>query len=548
MSSLVLEPTRLKEVLSQTAREYPTRESYVGPDARRTWQETWERSTRVAKALLANGVKKGDHIGILLGNCSQWIEIFFGCALIGAVTVPINTRFKKNELEYCLKQSDVKVLFFVDRFLSIDFEGMLKELEPALADVLPGRVLPRLLHCISTSGPSGLEAVTGFDEFLRLGDTILPSVFETQSEGVTPHDVLLIQFTSGTTSFPKGVMLTHSNMLLNARAVASRMKVSSEDRYFSIRPYFHVAGSTLSILVSLNTGCCLLTLPKFDVKENLKVLFEEKCTLISGNDTIFLSLIGDEAFDVKRLYLTGGWAAVDPGVMQKIHDEMGIKTICNAYGQSEASPNVLFSSCDEPFELRKSGFATPLPGVQVRLANPMTDAEVCLDETGEIQVKGWNVMKGYYNMPAETSKAFTQDGWLKTGDLGEYDADRRVRMVGRLKDIFRVGGENVAPSDVEEVLHAHPGVQQAQVVGVPDPRLGEVCAAFVISNGLQEVSTEALMAWCKERCANFKVPKYLAFVESFEHIGMTGSSKVQKNKLREHAIELWQLSPRIHVN
>ena len=548
MNALVLEPTRLNEVLRQTALLHSTRESYVGPDARRTWQETLERSTRVAKALLALGVNRGDHVGILLGNCSQWIEIFFGCALIGAVTVPINTRFKKNELEYCLKQSDVKVLFFVERFLNIDFEGMLKELEPALLDVLPGHVLPKLLHCISTSGSSDLESVIGFDDFMALGDSLAQSLFDAKSDLVTPHDVLLIQFTSGTTSFPKGVMLTHSNMLLNARAVASRMGVSSEDRYFSIRPYFHVAGSTLSILVSLNTGCCLLTLPKFDVKENLKVLFEEKCTLISGNDTIFLSLMGDESFDVKRLYLTGGWAAVDPGVMQKIHDEMGIKTICNAYGQSEASPNVLFSSCDEPFELRKSGFATPLPGVQVRLADPLSDAGVSIHETGEIQVKGWNVMKGYYNMPKETAKAFTQDGWLKTGDLGEYDPDQRVRMVGRLKDIFRVGGENVAPSDVEEVLHAHPAVQQAQVVGVPDQRLGEVCAAFVISNGLQAVSEEELKAWCKERCANFKVPKYLAFVESFEHIGMTGSSKVQKNKLREHAMLLWQLTAKTAAN
>jgi fatty-acyl-CoA synthase len=178
------------------------------------------------------------------------------------------------------------------------------------------------------------------------------------------------------------------------------------------------------------------------------------------------------------------------------------------------------------------------------LADPLTDEEVNGFETGEIQVKGWNVMKGYYNMPRETAKAFTSDGWLKTGDLGECDADRRFRMVGRLKDIFRVGGENVAPSEVEEVLHAHPGIQQAQVVGVPDQRLGEVCAAFVISNGVQNVTEEDLILWCKERCANFKVPKYVAFVDSFDRIGMTGSSKVQKNKLIDYAIELWSLAPR----
>ena len=544
MNQVVLEPTCLNQVLRQTAHQFADQESYVGPDARRTWSQTLENSQSIAKALLAMDVQKGDHVGILLGNSSQWIEIFFACALIGAVTVPINTRFKAMELHYCLKQSDVKVLFYSDRFLNIDFAGMIKEVEPAADKHLPGEALPELRSCIAVTAQTELQGAMGWIDFLRQGESIDQSLLELQAQSVLPDDVLLIQFTSGTTSFPKGVMLSHSNMLLNAKAVASRMRVKSRDRYFSIRPYFHVAGSTLSILVSLNTGCCLLTLPKFDVKENLSVLHDEKCTLISGNDTIFLSLIGDEDFDVKRLYLTGGWAAVDPGVMQKIHDEMGIKTICNAYGQSEASPNVLFSDCDEPFELRKSGFASPLPGVQVRLANPLSDQPVSNEETGEIQVKGWNVMKGYYKMPQETAKAFTADGWLKTGDLGEYDASSRVRMIGRLKDIFRVGGENVAPSDVEEVLHAHPAVQQAQVVGVPDQRLGEVCAAFVIPNGLEQVGVEDLINWCKDRCANFKVPKYLAFVDSFEHIGMTGSSKVQKNKLRDHAIELWQLQSR----
>jgi len=544
MSEVDLKPICLKDALTQTAFKYPHQESYVGPDARRTWQQTLDSSKNLAKALLALGLQRGDHVGILLGNCSQWIEIFFGCAMIGAVTVPINTRFKKNELEYCLKQSDVKVLFFIDQFLNIDFASMLKSVEPALGSAFTAQVLPKLRYCISCSISPQMDGVMGMHALMNLGLGVTDQEFELRSDEVTPSDVLLIQFTSGTTSFPKGVMLTHSNMLLNARAFGSRMKVSSQDRYFSIRPYFHVAGSTLSILVSLNTGCCLLTLPKFDVKENLKVLFEEKCTLISGNDTIFLSLIGDSDFDSNRLFLTGGWAAVDPGVMQKIHDQMGLKSICNAYGQSEASPNVLFSHCDEPFELRKAGFAKPLPGVEVRLADPLTDEEVNGFETGEIQVKGWNVMKGYYNMPKETAKAFTSDGWLKTGDLGECDADKRFRMVGRLKDIFRVGGENVAPSEVEEVLHAHPGIQQAQVVGVPDQRLGEVCAAFVISNGVQNVTKEDLILWCKERCANFKVPKYVAFVDSFDRIGMTGSSKVQKNKLIDYAIELWSLAPR----
>jgi fatty-acyl-CoA synthase len=317
--------------------------------------------------------------------------------------------------------------------------------------------------------------------------------------------------------------------------------VQPDDRYFSIRPFFHVAGSTLSVLVSLNTGCCLLSLPKFDVAETLRILDSERCTLISGNDTIFLMLMGHANFDASKLHLRGGWAAAGPEVMQQIQDEMRIPHICNAYGQSEASPNVLLSSWDDPFALRAAGWGLPHPGTEVRIADAETAAVQPTGAQGEIQVRGWNVMRGYYNMPEATAKAFTEDGWLKTGDLGEAMADGRVRMVGRLKDMYRVGGENVAPAEVEEVLHAHPAVKQAQVVGVPDARLGEVTGAFVILKDGQHAERDALVEWCRARCANFKVPKYLEIVDSFDDIGMTGSSKVQKNKLRAHAVELWKL-------
>jgi fatty-acyl-CoA synthase len=336
-------------------------------------------------------------------------------------------------------------------------------------------------------------------------------------------------------------MLSHANMLLDARAVGLRIGVRPDDRYFSIRPFFHVAGSTLSVLVSLNTGCCLLSLPRFDVAETLRILDTERCTLISGNDTIFLMLLGHAAFDANRLHLRGGWAAAGPEVMQQIRDVMRVPHMCNAYGQSEASPNVTLSSWDDPFELRAAGLALPHPGVEVRIADAETAAVLPPGTQGEIQVRGWNVMRGYYKMPEATAKAFTADGWLKTGDLGEARADGRMRMVGRLKDMYRVGGENVAPAEVEEVLHAHPAVKQAQVVGVPDARLGEVTGAFVLLKDGQQAEREALIDWCRARCANFKVPRYLEIVDSFDDIGMTGSSKVQKNKLRAHAVALWKL-------
>lgn len=538
--------------LLDNAGKRPTSEALVFPDARLNWRTLHEGATRYAAVLLALGLRKGDHVGILMPNGADWVQAFYGCAMIGAVTVPINTRFRSDELAYCLKQSDITVLLTVDRFLKIDYRDLLTEVEPAMAEMLPGSALPVLRHVLMSGEaddlPSGISSLTAALSSVTADDMAIRAT----GAQVTPSDLLLIQYTSGTTSFPKGVMLTHANMLQDATAVAQRMNVRTDDRYFSIRPFYHVAGTTLSLLVSLVSGCCLLSLPTFDVGQTLRMLDDERCTLTSGNDTIFLMLMSDPAFDRKRIHLRGGWAAAGPEVMQRIHDEMGAHGICNAYGQSEASPNVVFSAWDDPLELRVQGWMLPHEGVQIRTVGAHTGTLNPPGEPGEIQVRGWNVMRGYYRMPEATAAALIEDGWLRTGDLGVINTEGRLKMVGRLKDVFRVGGENVAPAEVEETLLAHPAVQLAQVVGVPDPRLGEVAAAFVVlrskrvegesgsaCKGASDSATDVtqLTEWCRARCANFKVPRYLAIVDGFEEIGMTGSSKVQKNKLRAHAIE-----------
>jgi fatty-acyl-CoA synthase len=338
--------------------------------------------------------------------------------------------------------------------------------------------------------------------------------------------LLLIQFTSGTTAYPKGVMLTHDSMLRNAWAAGTRIGVRPGDRYFNCRPFFHVGGSTLSALMSLVFGCCLVTLPTFEARAALEMLERERCTLISGNDTIFQMLMGHEDFTRRKLALRGGWAAAGPQTMRAIIDQLGMKSVCAAYGLSEASPNVVMSDWRDPEELRVQGLAAPLPGVELRIS-----------EGREIQVRGWSIMRGYCNDPDATAKAFTADGWLHTGDLGELTADGRLRMAGRLKDVFRVGGENVAPAEVEEVLLAHPAVETAQVIGVPDARLGEVPCAYVTLKSGFSVSVEEILSFVKNKAANFRVPRYLRIVEEFESIGMTASGKVQKTKLRERALK-----------
>ena len=484
----------LSEVLEKNARALGDKEALVTRSSRLTYKELFSKSVETAGALQALGLKRGDHVGVLMGNDEKWLSLFFGAALIGAVTVPVNTRFKAAEIEFCVKQADCKALFYVDRFLKQDFASMVSGL--SLEKINVTRKVP-------TGSFSPVEVSKG--------------------------DVLLIQFTSGTTAYPKGVMLTHDNMLRDALAAGNRIGIRPEDRYFNCRPFFHVAGSTLSVLMSLVAGATLVTLPTFEAGPALELMERERCTLISGNDTLFQMLMGHEDFPKRKLSLRGGWAAAGPQTMRRIIDVLGAKHICAAYGLSEASPNVVMSDWRDPEELRVNGLAKPHDGVEVRI------------QEGEIQVRGWNVMKGYYNNPDANAKAFTADGWLRTGDLGELVQDGRLRMVGRLKDVFRVGGENVAPAEVEEVLLAHPAVETAQVIGVPDVRLGEVPAAFVtLKAGFSEKESE-LLDWCKARCANFRVPRYLRIVADFEAIGMTASGKVQKTKLREHALREFKL-------
>ena len=463
-------------------------EALVTATGRFSYRQLREKAKRAAAALQALGIRRGDHVGILMGNDEHWLALFYGAALIGAVTVPVNTRFKTAEIGFCLNQADCKLLFYANRFLNIDFGAMVRD--------------------------------TGFRNAFDIGRGLPEGEF--RPVDVSPQDILLIQFTSGTTAYPKGAMLTHDNMLRDAWAAGTRVGIRPGDRYFNCRPFFHVAGSTLSALMALVAGACLVTLPTFEAGAALEMMERERCTLVSGNDTLFQMLMGHADFPRRKLCLRGGWAAAGAQTMRAIVERLGAKAICAAYGLSEASPNVVMSDWRDPEELRVQGLALPLPGVQLRIS-----AE------NEIQVRGWNVMRGYYNNPEANARAFTADGWLRTGDLGSLTADGRLRMSGRLKDVFRVGGENVAPAEVEEVLLAHPAVETAQVIGVPDARLGEVGCAYVT---LKSNATEnELLDWCRAKTANFRVPRYLKIVDDFESIGMTASGKVQ-NKLREHAL------------
>jgi fatty-acyl-CoA synthase len=513
----------------------------ITPNLQKTWSMLEMEARVLAKAMIHAGVGKGDLIGLMCSNDANWVNVFFASALIGAITVPVNTRFKAQELQYCLKQADVKLHFTMDSFLGIDFMSILREAEPAIDVQLPGLELP-LLESVIVFSQSAPKACKRFHEFIDTHYLVSDEELDLRIAQVKPNDVLLIQFTSGTTAYPKGVMLTHENMLHNAHAVSKRIGLAEADRYFNCRPFFHVAGSTLSLLACLETRACLVTLPTFEPGGALEMLAKHRCTFISGNETIFQLLMNHPKFDASLLCLKGGWAAAGPQTMERIVNVLGIEKICWSYGLSEASPNVAKSDYKDSVKDRIEGLAKPLPGLEVKIISPDASDPLPPNVQGEICVRGWSVMKGYYAQAELTTHTIDDEGWLHTGDLGYLTERGHLKFVSRLKDVFRVGGENVAPAEVEEVLLTHPFIAIAQVIGVPDPKYGEVAAAYVSLKDGHSLILEDLVHWLKPKVANFKIPKYLSVVDNFENLGMTASGKIQKNKLKEDA------SRRFHLN
>ena len=521
-----------EQSLARAATRWPDQQALLIDGESRTYSQLLNDVQQTATGLRRLGLKRGDHFAICMGNTREWCTLFLAAGTIGAVTVPINTRFKADEIAYCLRQADVRMLAIADRFLSIDFIAMLRSVVPGLDSALPDPAFP-LLRTIIVAGqnvPAGcrpLEALTRLD-----GQEVAP----TATDPVTPDDTLLIQYTSGTTAYPKGAMLSHASMLRDAFEVGRRLDLRPGDRYFSGRPLFHAAGTTMSLLCSIEAGACYLTTPSFDTEQVLDIMERERCTHTSGNDTMFLMMMSHPGFPGRSFSLRAGWAAATPSVMRQIIERMGITGLCSAFGMSECAPNAAMASVDDDMETRIHGFARPLPGVSIRIWSEELGRDLGSGEVGEILVKGWNVMKGYYKMPEHTASTIDSGGWLHTGDLGVCDNEGRLAFVGRLKDSFRVGGENVAPAEVEDVLHRHPAIRQAQVVGVPDSRMVEVAAAYIILQPGAVLTEPEVIAWCRERCANFKVPRYVRFIDSFEHIGMTASAKIQKRKLRDYVI------------
>ena len=523
-------PITTEDALRRAVAIAPDVEAIVAPAGRITFAGLAEEVARIRAALVATGVRRGDHVGICLGNGPRWVALFLALGSLGAVTVPVNTRFRGEEMAYALRQSRVTLLFLAARVLKVDFVAMLRGICPAVDGALPDPALPDLAKVVVLDGdvPDGAMAWQDF----------LAAATGPADACCTPDDVLLMQYTSGTTSFPKGVMLTHRSMCANGFFSGGRMGLRVADRFHSARPFFHVAGTTLSILSCLQHVVTLVTMERFEPAEALRLMEEERCTHFSGNDTMALMLLNHPDRMQRRLVLRGAWAAASPSIVRRVIEELGARECVVGYGLSEASPNVSQSAWWEDAEIRIAGRMRPQPGIAVRIRDIDTGTDCAPGEAGEILVRGWSVMQGYFDKPSETAAALDAEGWLYTGDLGRLGEDGRLEFVGRAKDLIRVGGENVAPAEVEDILHRHPKIRQAVVVGVPDARLMEVPCAFVVLNDGTAATEEELLAWAKERMAGFKLPRHLRMVDGFEDIGMTASSKVQKKQLAAHAVRL----------
>ena len=520
-------PLTTQSALDRAATLAPDIDAIVGPGGRLTYAALAAEVATLRGALAASGVRHGEHVALCLGNGPAWMALFLAIGSLGAVAVPINTRLHADEIAYALRQSRARTLFVADRLLRIDFIALLRAICPGIDRTLPDPAFPDLQRLV-VIGDDIPAAATPWPAF-RAACTPSCTPAACTLAACNPDDTLLIQYTSGTTARPKGVLLRHRSMLGNGFVSGGRMGLRIADRFHSARPFFHVAGTSLSILACVQHAATLVTMERFEPGEALALMEAERCTHFSGNDTMALMLLNHPDRPRRRLHLRGAWVAASPTIIRRVIDELGARECVVGYGLSEASPNVAQSCWWEPEPVRVAALMRPQPGVEIRIAD------------GEIQVRGYTVMQGYFDKPEETAQALAPDGWLSTGDLGRLEQGRLL-FTGRAKDLIRVGGENVAPAEIEDMLHRHPAIRQAVVVGVPDPRLIEVPCAFVILNDGHDPEPDALLDWARAHISGFKAPRYLRIVDGFEDIGMTASSKIQKNQLRRHAIQLLGLA------
>jgi len=541
---MVFTELTIGDYLEEMVKKDPNQEFMVYPDRdlRFTYKEFDERVNILAKGLLAIGIKKGDHVGIWAKNVPDWLTFMFATSKIGVVLVTVNTAYKSHELAYVLEQSDRKALAIIDGFQDVDYIQIVYELIPELKTQERGKLKNKdfpFLENVIYVGQEKHRGMYNINELLLLGKHGDEEKFQKIKSSVDNDEVVNMQYTSGTTGFPKGVMLTHRNILNNGYYIGERQKFTEKDRLCITVPLFHCFGIVLAVMAAYSHGATMVMVEVFDPLLVLAAVQKERCTALYGVPTMFIAEYSHpmfEMFDLSSLR-TGIMAGSTPPIeaMKKVVNDMNMNEITSVYGLTEGSPGFTQTSVDDPLIKRVETVGKPLPECEVKIVDPETGENLATGQTGEICCKGYNVMKGYYKMPEKTREVIDEDGWLHSGDLATLDEDGYYSIVGRIKDMIIRGGENIYPREIEEFLYTMPGVLDVQVVGIPDKKYGEIVGACIILEEGAELTEEDVRDYARTKIARFKVPKHVFFIDEFP---LTASGKIQKFILREQAEKL----------
>jgi len=543
------------EMLEKCVAEHPGNDAVLYNDRpfRKTFREFSCLVDETAKGFMALGVKKDDKVAVWATNYPEWLLTFFAAAKIGAVLVTVNTNYKIFEMEYLLKQSDTHTLVLIDGFKDVNYVEILNRLCPTLTDSVPGRLdepkLPFLRNVIYVGKPEETpKGMFRWDELRILSERVSDAEFSAVAKGLSPDDVVNMQYTSGTTGLPKGVMLTHNNIINNGKCIGDCMKFTPGDRLCIPVPFFHCFGIVLGIMAAFTHSTAIAPVESYNPLRVMQTVQDERCTGVHGVPTMFIAMLEHPEFcNFDFSSLRTGIMAGSPcpvKVMRQVVDRMNMNEITIVYGLTESSPGCTQTTTDDSIELRVSTVGRVLPYVEARVVDPETGADMPVGEPGEFIARGYNIMKGYYKMPEATAQMIDADGWLHSGDLATVDENGYYKITGRIKDMIIRGGENIYPKEIEEFLYTHPAVKDVQVIGVPSEQYGEEAMACIILKDGESVTADEVKDYVRANMARHKVPRYVDFIDSFP---MTASGKIQKYVMRDDAVRKLKLQDAANV-
>jgi fatty-acyl-CoA synthase len=536
----------LGQLLDQTVARCGVQDAivYADRDFRLTWYEFGKLVDDLGRGLMAMGVQRNEKIALWATNVPLWIPLMFAAAKIGAVLLPLNTNYKTSEIEFALKQSDTENLILINGFRDTDYVQTIYDLIPELREQPRGRLASAkfpLLKRVIFLGPEKHRGMYSINEVQAIAGQTPMEAYAARQRELGCHDVVNMQYTSGTTGFPKGVQLTHSNIANDGFWIGACQNLTSRDRVCIPVPLFHCFGCVLGVMSCVNHGSTMVMTEKYDPVHVMMSIENEKCTATYGVPTMYIAIMDHPLFpkfdfsSLRTGIMSGATCPVKR--MQQCIDEMNMAEVTIPYGLTESGPVMTQTRFFETsIERKSSSIGQALPGAEVAIINPET-GEICeIDEPGEICCRGYGNMVGYYKMPEQTAACIDTNGWLHSGDIGRMDAQGYYYITGRLKDLIIRGGENISPKEVEDFIGHIPGVKDVQIVGVPSKKYGEQPAAFIIRSEGSEITETDIADFCRNRISWFKIPKYITFVDTYP---MTASGKIQKYKLRDDAAKLW---------